>query len=115
MADGLSHAEVHAKWSTGQLMAFYAMSCPERLNAVKSGALEHWTADDRNAALDILSRSAVPEHVHEEPGLGRFEPASQPIPQFATNSPLFDRPMITAMVGWALLVGATAGRAYGLY
>ena len=110
----LSNEEAHEFWSAEQLTAFQKMSNRERLNAVKSGALEHWTETARDAALDML---APGEPVNVEADMERFtefERAEHALPPQAEHSAQFDLNLIAAGAGWAAMMIAVAAHAYGI-
>ena len=115
MPERLSNQEAHEFWSAEQLTAFQKMSNRERLNAVKSGALEHWTQTARDAALDML---APGEPVNVEADMEQFtefEHAEHALPSLQVRTPLFDQTTAVAAVGWAFCVLLAAASAFGLF
>ena len=115
MADRISNEEVHEIWSEKQLVLFSEMGRRERLNALKSGALEHWTANTRTAALDLLGDIENTPTASPPTQQVRFERASYPLPLLPMRAPRMDRFMIAASGGWIVAMIATAAHAYGLY
>lgn len=115
MTDQISHTEAHEKWSEKQLSLFKAMKPRERLNAVKSGALEHWTKAARDAALDLFGHDESRASISYTPQTLRFEPALYSLPRQATYSSRLDPTLFAAVLGWVVIIIATAGQAYGLY
>lgn len=115
MPQAISHEEIHATWSSTQLTAFRNMTPQARLDAVKTGALEHWAPDDRNAALDLVANAPQkPERgAHAPPR--RFEPATAALPPITLRPPRFDRMIVVAAVGWGLIACALTGHVHGLY
>jgi hypothetical protein len=115
MTDRIPHTEAHEEWSKKQLVLFRRMGTRERLNALKSGALEHWTEAVRAAALDLLGDNETQILSSPTPQALRFEPARNPLSPQAMRAARMDRFMIAAGVGWAAIMIATAARTYGLY
>lgn len=115
MPQAVTHAEAHAGWSAAQLKAFQKMTPQARLDAVKTGALEHWTPEDRDAALDLVANAPkFPETaVHSD--RHQFEPVKTSLPSMAYRPSRFDPMIITAAMGWLLITLALAGHAYGFY
>ena len=115
MKDQISHKEAHEKWSEKQLALFRQMGAQERLNTVKSGALDHWTEATRTAALDLLGDNGTKETSSPSPQPTRFEPAHYPLPPQPMRAKRMDLLMVVAGGGWAtIMIGITA-HAYGLY
>lgn len=115
MTQAITHAEAHADWSAAQLATFRNMSPQARLDAVKSGALEHWTPADRDSALDLIADAPRKEQ-HAVPAKRlRFEPAQTPLPSLRTHPPRIDPMTAAAATGWLLITFALAGHAYGFY
>lgn len=115
MIDRISHEEAHEEWSEKQLAQFRQMGERERLNLVKSGALEHWTEAARADALDLLGGNEPEPARLPTPQNFCFEHAHHPLPPQAMRAARMDRFMIAAGSGWAAIMIATAAHAYGLY
>lgn len=115
MTESISNVEAHEIWSENQLAEFQRMSARERLNAVKSGALEHWTEAARAAGLDLLSDAGSKTISSSTPQTRRFEHAPHPLPPLVVRTPRMDWFVGAASIGWAAIVIATAARAYGFY
>lgn len=114
MTERISHTEAHEVWSEEQLALFHQMGARERLNAVKSGALEHWTEAARAAALDLLGDNEIRPASSPTPQTVRFEHARHPLPPQAVLAARMDRFMVAASVGWTAIMIAAAANAYGL-
>lgn len=112
MTGAISHAEAHKAWAEAQLVAFRAMSPRQRISAVKSGALEHWTETTRAAALDLLGAEEIKPDLSAGGQIHGFEPALCPLPPLATTSPRFDRLLMATLGGWAVLMIAVTVQAY---
>lgn len=115
MTDQISHSEAHEMWSKKQLTLFHKMSPIERLNAVKSGALEHWTEATRAAALDLLGDKGTKALSSPAPRSRRFEAARHPLPPQSVRTARMDWFVSAATGGWTVVMLATAAHAYGLY
>lgn len=115
MTKRISHTEAHQAWSEEQLALFHQMGGQERVNTVKSGALEHWTEAARIAALDLLGDIGTKPTSSPTSQTVRFEHARQPLPPQAVRTARLDRFMITAGSGWTAIMIATAAHAYGFY
>lgn len=115
MADRISNEEAHELWSQEQLALFRQMQSRERLHAVKSGALEHWTEAERNEALDLLGEHAKQASTPYPAQMCKFEPALRSLPSQLTHAPRIDRMLIAAGMGWAVIMLAAAGRAYWFF
>tara|TARA_R110000850_G_scaffold20172_2_gene60190 strand:+ start:6425 stop:6772 length:348 start_codon:yes stop_codon:yes gene_type:complete len=115
MKDQISHEEAHEEWSVKQLSLFRQMGAQERLNTVKSGALEHWADAARATALDLLGDNGTKATSSPTPQPTRFEPANYPLPPQAMCAKRMDLFMIATGGGWAAIMIATAAQAYGLY
>jgi len=114
MTDRISHAEAHKLWSEKQLTLFREMGTRERVNAVKSGALDHWTEITRGAALDLLGEARNRGSAWTSLQTRKFEPAHHPLPQQARHASRFDLTLIAAGTGWAAMMIAVAVHAYGI-
>lgn len=115
MPEAISHEEAHASWSTAQLEVFRNMTPQARLDAVKTGALEHWTADDRDTALDLIADAPQRAEQAANSTPRRFEPATADLPPITLHPPRFDRMIAVATIGWLLIACALTGHVYGLY
>lgn len=115
MTKQISHREAHKMWSEKQLALFRQMGAQERLNAVKSGALEHWTATDRDAALNLIGGIAIDDFSQPTPRTVCFEAARQPLPEQTMRAAWWDVFMIMAGGGWATAIIVTAAHSYNLF
>lgn len=115
MPQTITHAAVHAAWSHAQLAAFRNMTPQARLDAVKTGTLEHWAPDDRDTALDLVANAPPPPERAAHATSRRFEPATAALPPITLRPPRFDRMIAVAAVGWLLIACALTGHAYRLY
>lgn len=110
-AKRLSNTEEHSVWSQMQLARYREMQTRERLNLLKSGALDQWTEETRNVAIDLLGDKAQLEDKDE---VIDFEPALSPLPALVTHSPTLDRTLLTAASGWLLISVAVTTHAFWL-
>lgn len=115
MTDRISHTEAHEQWSEKQLVLFRGMGPHERLNAVKTGALKHWTEAPRAAALDLLGDDENPAATSHTPQTLCFEPAHHTLPPQAMKPTRIDLTLGAAGVGWAVIIVTTAVHASGFY
>ncbi|MDA8365317.1 MAG: hypothetical protein M0Z84_16245 [Gammaproteobacteria bacterium] len=112
----LSQQQIHEEWSGQQLENFRLLPPEDRLLAVKTGALRHWTAQDREKALRLFSSANGPEKL-KLPAIKvqDFGPAQKPLPPLATLSGRVDFLLAAALGGWLLILSAFSGHAFGLY
>lgn len=115
MTERISHTEAHEFWSAEQLVLFRQMDARERVNTVKSGALEHWTEAARAAALDLLSENGSKATNPSTSRTRHFEPARHLLPEQIVRAARVDQFMIAAGGGWTAIMIATAAHAFGLY
>ena len=114
MTERISHTEAHKLWSDAQLAVFRKMRTRERVNAVKSGALEHWTEPAREAALDLLGDVGNRGGTWTTLQTRKLEPALHPLSPQARHSSRVDLTLISAGTGWAAMMIAVAVHAYGI-
>jgi hypothetical protein len=111
----LSHEQVHTIWSHDQLVAFKRLPQKARLEAVKTGALEHWTKADRDAALDLMVGKTAPTVTKSMPTEIAFEAPIKPLAPLALRS-RWPAPLPTlAGAGWIAIVALFAAYVYGLF
>lgn len=115
MTESISNVEAHEIWSENQLAEFQRMSARERLNAVKTGALEHWTETARATGLDLLGENGSKATNPPTSRTHHFEQARHPLPPQLVRPPRIDWFVFAASIGWTAIVIATAARAYGFY
>lgn len=114
MTERISAEEAHELWSQQQLELFREMGTRERLNALKTGALENWTEATRDAAFDLLGDLEIKPVSASSQKTSSFEPARHPLPLLILRSTRTDRFVITAVGGWTAVMLATAAHAFGL-
>lgn len=115
MTQAISHSEAHADWSATQLAAFLNMTPQARLDTLKTGALDHWTPEDRDAALNLVVNAPKKPENAVRSDRRQFEPVKASLPLLPLRPPRFDPMIITAAMGWLLITLALAGHAYGFY
>ncbi len=111
-----SHKAIHEEWSRQQLENFRSLSPADRLLAVNTGALEHWTTRDREEAHRFFgTNTRGPSLTLPAISTRNFEPARKPLPPLATRSGRVDFLLAAALGGWLLILSALSGHAFGLY
>ena len=115
MDQTISHEEAYASWSSAQLEAFRNMTPQARLDALKTGALEHWTPDDRDAALDLMADAPQQAEQTANSTPRRFEPATAALPPITLHPPRFDRLIAAALAGWLIIAVGLTGHVFGPY
>lgn len=111
-----SHEQIHKEWSRQQLKQFRSLSPADRLLAVNTRALDHWTTRDQEDALRLFgSDNLAPPLILPALDAQDFEPAQKPLPPLATHSGRGNFLLAAALGGWLLIISAFSGHAYGLY
>jgi len=110
----LSHEQVHAIWSHDQLVAFQRMSQKARLEAVKTGALEHWTKPDRDTAFDMVGGAITAAATNAIPTTLAFEAPQKPISSLALRSRWPTSLITLAGGGWLAIVALVSAYVYSL-
>jgi hypothetical protein len=111
----LSNEQVHVIWSHEQLAAFKHLSEKARLEAVKTGALEHWTEADRNAAFDLIGGEITAVSTNPMSTALAFEAPLKPLSRQGPRS-RWPAPLPTlAGAGWIAIVALVAAYIYGLF
>ncbi len=115
MKDQISHEKAHEAWSEKQFALFQNMGARERLHTVKTGALEHWTTADRDAALELIAQAPSARQDTLSSKRLRFEPALIPLPALKARPTRVDPMVAAAVAGWLFITTALVGRVYGFY
>lgn len=111
-----SHRQIHEEWSRQQLEKFRMLRPADRLLAVNTGALKHWTTRDREEAHRLFGTNPRgPSLTLPAISTRNFEPARKPLPPLATRSGRVDFLLAAAFGGWLLILSALSGHAFGLY
>jgi hypothetical protein len=115
MEQTLSHAQVHAIWSQEQFARFATMSHKDRLDAVKTGALEDWAATERDKAFDLLGNKETVAATSAVPTTAAFEAPSFPISRLTRRSRWPDPFISLAGGGWIAIVALVSACIYIIF